>query len=133
MPRRAKLDDSETTVHETARPGSNGFDPVQMKAYIARHEALQAEIDEINQNAHDASLPHREDMAALLKEAAEAGFPKKEFKTVLRKRRLEAKVARVAASLDEDQTQTYEQLLAALGDLAGTPLGEAATDRAAHA
>lgn len=127
MPRSAKLDDETDTIHETpAKPGLNGYDGPKLQSFIDRWESVQGEIDEIMDNARDAAEPHRQDQAAIVKEAAEAGFSKKEFKAILRKRRLEDKLQHVADSLDSDQKETYEAMLAALGELAETPLGRAA-------
>ena len=131
MPKSAKLD-SKSTVHQDepapeARPAStNGFDGKKLKGFLDRFRACQREIDTIMSAAQDECAPHRDDMAAIKKEAAEAGFSKTEFATVLRKMRLEDKLNAVAAKLDEDQQNTYEMMLHALGQLADTPLGAAA-------
>jgi uncharacterized protein (UPF0335 family) len=98
----------------------------QLMSFVRRHESLQSEIDALMHEAQDACQRYREDQAVLVKEAAEAGFSKKEFKTLLRKRRLEAKLEHVADSLDSDQRETYEQFISALGQLADTELGRAA-------
>ncbi len=133
MPRSAKLDDNSETVHAApAKPGLNGYDGPKLQNFIDRWESVQDEIDEIMANARDAAEPHRQDQAAIVKEAAEAGFSKKEFKAILRKRRLEDRLAHVADSLDSDQKETYEAMLAALGALGDTPLGQAALNGGAH-
>lgn len=112
-----------------ARPGNNGFDGNKLMSFVRRVESVQAEIDEIMSAAKDSCEPHRQDRAAIVKEASEAGFSKKEFLTILRKRRLEQKVEHVADSLDEDQRDAYELMMAALGQLATTPLGQAAVNQ----
>lgn len=133
MPRKAKIDDNGEgeTIH-TSMPGSNGFDGQRLGEFIRRVEACQAEIDSVMQDAKDACASHRDDIAAIKKEAAEAGFSKTEFSAVLRKHRLEKKLEHVADSLDSEQKETYEQMLESLGELAETPLGKAALDRTEH-
>lgn len=81
------------------------------------------------QNAKAQCAPHRENIDAIKKEANEAGFPRKEFNTLVRKERLELKLERVAENLDGEQGERYEDMLHALGQLGDTPLGQAA---AAH-
>lgn len=109
---------------EGATP-SNGYG-VGLKQFLGRYEALQDDIDAILSAAKDECEPARQDQAQIVKDAADAGYSKKEFKTVLRKHRLEKRLARVADSLDANQKETYEQMLHALGELADTPLGAAA-------
>ncbi|WP_119270880.1 hypothetical protein [Taklimakanibacter deserti] len=134
MPKGAKIDDDiggnrvldDETSDKMNGPGINGK---KLMKFIKRYENVQSEIDDIMSNAQEACTPHREDQAEIVKEAAEAGFSKKEFKTILRKRRLEQKLEQVADSLDADQRETYEQFLHALGALDGTPLGQAAAGK----
>lgn len=133
MPLKAKLDgDGEEggTVH-ASRPGGNGYDGAKLKNYLDRVANCQAEIDKIMDDAKDACAPHRDDIAAIKKEAAEAGFSKTEFAAVLRKSRLEQRLEHVADSLDSEQKETYEQMLVSLAGLQDTPLGKAALEGAA--
>ena len=137
MPKSAKLDDTNKVHQDTSAPvdepiraGTNGYNATQLQSFIDRIRSCQSEIDAIMANAQDACAPHRDDIAAIKKEAAEAGFSKTEFATVLRKLRLEDRLEVVAAKLDEDQKTNYELMIEALDGLAGTPLGDAAA--AAH-
>ncbi len=137
MPKSAKLDDTNKVHQDTSAPaeqpvraGSNGYNATQLQGYVDRIRSCQSEIDAIMANAQDACAPHRDDIAAIKKEAAEAGFSKTEFATVLRKLRLEDKLEAVDAKLDEEQKTNYELMIEALDGLAGTPLGDAAA--AAH-
>ena len=137
MPKSAKLDDTNKVHQDTSAPvdepiraGTNGYNATQLQSFIDRIRSCQSEIDSIMANAQDACAPHRDDIAAIKKEAAEAGFSKTEFATVLRKLRLEDRLEVVAAKLDEDQKTNYELMIEALDGLAGTPLGDAAA--AAH-
>lgn len=136
MPKRATIDDEiggsavleDETADKMNAPGLNGK---KLLKFIKRYENVQADIDATMKAAQDECIPTREDQAAIVKEAAEAGFSKKEFKTVLRKRRLQDKIDHVADSLDADQRETYDQFLHALGDLADTELGKAASAKKA--
>jgi uncharacterized protein (UPF0335 family) len=132
MPRRAKEVENGSKELRDARPATNGFSPDKLQGFIDRVQSCQAEIDAIMERAKDACLPHREDIAVIMKEAAEDGLPKREFSTVLRRLRLEDKVEHVADKLHDEQRETYDQMLHALGKLAADigPLGQAALDAA---
>jgi uncharacterized protein (UPF0335 family) len=121
---------AEADGEPAARPGANGYDGAKLMGFVRRVEAVQAEIDTIMANAQDACEPHRQDIAQIRKDAAEEGFSKKEFATVLRKRRLEQKLEHVADSLDEPQRESFEMMMEALGQLVGTPLGDVVTNGA---
>lgn len=131
MPKRAIIDDEiggsavleDETADKMNAPGLNGK---KLLKFIKKWENVQADIDATMKAAQDECTPGREDQAEIVKEAAEAGFSKKEFRTILRKRRLENKLEHVADSLDADQRETYDQFLHALGGLADTELGKAA-------
>lgn len=131
MPRGAKIDD-EIGGHQVledegaALANSKGG---QIRGYLSRIANVQAEIDKIMENAKAACSPLREDMDAIKKEANEAGFARKEFNTLIRKERLEKRLKNVAENLDEEQLERYEDMLHALGELAETPLGQAAASQ----
>lgn len=133
MPKGAKIDDdiggNRVLDDETAEKPTTGLNGKKLMKFVKRWESLQGDIDEIMSNAKDACTPHREDQDEVVKEAAEAGFSKKEFKTLLRKRRLEERLEHVADSLDADQRETYDAFLHAIGDLAETPLGKVAASK----
>lgn len=142
MPKSAKLD-AKSKVHadetapapEVRTATSNGYDGKKLLDFVNRVEECQGEIDGIMLNAQDACAPHRDDIAAIKKEAAESGFSKTEFATILRKRRLEKKVETIDAKLDDEQKEVFDLMMhaldVALGVLSDTPLGQAATAAAA--
>ena len=122
MPKSAKLDEKSNVHADTSEPQArpaqtNGYDGKKLQSFIDRVKACQAEIDKIMQRAQDDCSPHRDDIAAIKKEAAEAGFSKTEFATVLRKLRLEERLENIDAKLDEDQKASFEMMLHALGQL----------------
>lgn len=132
MPRRAKQVENGGRELREVKPATNGFSADKLQGFIDRVQNCQAEIDQITETAKAACLPHREDIASIIKEAAEEGLPKREFSTVLRRLRLEHKLEHVADKLHDDNRETYDQMLHALGKLAADlgPLGEAALDAA---
>jgi uncharacterized protein (UPF0335 family) len=113
-------------------PATNGFDPAALQAYVDRIENLQAEIDDIAFEAREKTQPLREDIAAVKREAVDAGLGRTELAAVIRKRRLEHKSAHVGDSLDLAERSNFEQYMASLDRLAEQmgPLAEAARDRA---
>jgi uncharacterized protein (UPF0335 family) len=110
----------------------NGFDPDQLVGFVGRIEGIQAEIDDINFEARERTTPLREDIAAIKREATDAGIGRTELAAVLRKRRLEHRAAHVSDSLDLAERSNFEQMIECLDKLAEQvgPLGQAARDHA---
>lgn len=107
--------------------GHNGYDAEKMWPYIAEIEASDRMIEAIMDKARDDAEPHRQAIADQVKKAAEdGGFPKTEFKTMLRMRKLERKLAGVDGKLHDDEKMNFAMMKKALGDYASTPLGAAA-------
>ncbi len=112
-----------------AQPGSNGFDPKVLKAFVSdidrHHETLATYQGEYLKRCRDV----RDLITGVYDRAKDAGIPKKELKAVIKVRGLEKKIA--AAREDcEDGGETFDAIRHALGDLADLPLGTAALDRA---
>jgi hypothetical protein len=129
MPRKAKQVDLKEVIHK-AKPGRNGFDPDMVNDYVTRYENCQAEIDKIMRYAREEAQPQRDDQKQIVKDAAEAGLSKREFRAVLRKRRLLKKAEESADTLSEGEQLTFEQFQHALGMLSDMPLGQAVLDKA---
>ena len=133
MAKRAKkvkaTDGGEPTGVEAIR--GNGYDREMTQAFVARIEEVQYQIDEIMMKARDDCAPLREDIGAIKTEAHDAGLPRPELNSILRKRRLLAKAEDVRNKLSDDQQNNFDQLESALGMLVDTPLGAAALVRAA--
>jgi uncharacterized protein (UPF0335 family) len=71
--------------------------------------------------------PHG-DIKSILDEAKKAGVPKASLRAVVKSRELERKAVKQRAELgDLDLQDKYDLIRHALGDLADTPLGQAAT------
>jgi hypothetical protein len=122
MPRRAKPAEGN--------PGEGA----SLKDYLERAIALQFEIDRITKAAAKATKakcgPHREDLKELVREAAEAGFPRQEFNGLRKKARLEDQIEHIADDFGDDGKARYQEMLESLGEFGETPLGRAAIDEA---
>ena len=66
-------------------------------------------------------------MSDVLDRAKEAGIPKKVIKDTTKIRELNARISRIQSDGEAEDNETLEQFRFALGDLAETPLGQAAT------
>lgn len=128
--KRGQPSDDDVTIHRDAAPASNGYDGEEMMTFIEAYEAEQREIDRIMDEAKAACQPHRQELPKILKQAAEAGFAKKQFAVHLKARALDYKRAHVADALDLEQRADYELMGEALakhlGTFADTDLGRAA-------
>jgi hypothetical protein len=113
-------------------PRDNGFDPDQLAEFIGRIEYLQTEIDNINFDARVKTTPLREDIAAIKREAVDAGLGRTELSAVLRQRRFKHRAEHVSDSLDLSERANFEQMIECLDKLAEQvgPLGQAARDHA---
>jgi hypothetical protein len=124
---RGRVHKDETSGEESL---SSTFEASKVKKY---HKAIlkkYEQIDEIMEAAKEACAPHREEIAEFKKAAANAGIPKKEFSAAISYDRLEQRKQRIRTKLDDDQKDVFDNIQAALGVLADTPLGRAASRRA---
>lgn len=122
--KRSERDDADVPA------ASNGYDGDALKGYL---DAIEAEHDELDRLKSDHMLKCKgprgrikETMAAVRK--AEIKMPA--FKVVLARRLAERKLARQVAELEDDDAHAHDLMLAALGEFATTPLGQAAIARA---
>jgi uncharacterized protein (UPF0335 family) len=107
--------------------GGNGFDPAKVQSFVARIENLHSDIKSIMDAAKAQCSDIKEDISLVYDEAHEkAGIPGKALKSVLKARALERKAAEVREKLDDEIQETHDMIRHALGDLADTPLGQAA-------
>lgn len=115
----------------TPGPGHNQKDWEEASPYVARYENLQDKIDAIMADAREKCRPHRDGQKDVKTEAADAGFHKKPFAALIKRRKLIRKANEVEKGLTPEQQEDYESLCAALGELADLPLGEVALEKAA--
>jgi uncharacterized protein (UPF0335 family) len=112
------------------KEGSNSFDRDQLKGYIKEIDHEQDSIDTFQDEYAESCKPHREQIAAILETAKNAGINMKAFRTVLAEHNAERKHKRRVAKLDMMDKADYELMAEALGDYGSTPLGSAALERA---
>lgn len=117
-----------------ARPAaSNGFDPEKTKSFVERIENLHGDLDKERSAYMLACKGIRGDIKSVLDEAKDAGIPKKELKAVVKTRALAKKLEAIRDDLEGEQQDTYDMIRHAIGDLADTPLGQAALKQAPDA
>lgn len=127
MGRRKKQTDIEDAIKD-ATPRTNGFDPDKLQNYLERIESLHADIATEMATALNACRQIHGDIKQVYQEAKdEAGVPKKALKKVVKARALERKAAECREELEGDDQDSYDLIRHALGELADTPLGQAAT------
>jgi uncharacterized protein (UPF0335 family) len=113
------------------QPGKSGsFDPKKAQSYVERIEAINAEIASETGTFMAAMKEKKNDIADILEEAKSNGIGKTPLKTVIKARALTLKLEAMEEALEDEQRETYDQILHAIGDLAELPLGKAALDRA---
>lgn len=123
-PRKPK---SETPQPTPPKHG-NGFDPAKVQQAVSRIESLHGDIAKIMMAALTECKAVHGDMKEVYQEAKdESGIPKKELKRVIKARALERKAAEIRENLEAEEQDNYDLIRHALGDLADTPLGQAAT------
>lgn len=127
MAKRAKK--TEGDGHGVSALRGNGFDKAAATAFVHRVENVHAEIATEKSKFMTRCKELHSDVTAILDEAKGAGIPKKAIRNVVKKHALEAKLEDIRDSLDGDDLDSYDQLLQALGELGGTPLGQAAVAR----
>jgi uncharacterized protein (UPF0335 family) len=127
MPRTATRD-SQGDV--PAGAGHNQITAQSAKQYVDRIERLYDDLASEKGEYMRKAKTIREDIALVLDDAKTAGIPKKELKAVIKTRDLERRAQAIRDDLEADSQETFDQIRVALGDLADTPLGEAALDRA---
>lgn len=111
-------------------PRRSNFDPDMVKAFVDRVESLHNDIAS-EKGAYMATCKGiREDISSVYDEAKEKGIPKKILKLVIEQRALGRKMEDIREELEQDDQDIFDQLMLALGDLADTPLGQAATNSA---
>ncbi len=109
----------------------NGFDPAILGAFNARIENLMTDLGLEKSESMTRCKAIHQDIDEVLKEAKNAGIPKREFKAVIKKRTLLARAEEIRADLEGESVDAFDQIEFALGKFAETELGAAAVDRAA--
>lgn len=107
----------------------NTATPEMIQLFVKDIERLTEEMDSKKGEYMAWCKGHRELINRQYDAANNAGIPRKSMKATIKTRALESKIEKIADDLAEDETaaETFEQIRAALGDLADTPLGKAAS------
>ena len=106
----------------------NGIDAAP--TYVNRIENLMDDLEKEKSEFMHRAKAIRTDIKLVLAEASDAGIPKKELRAVIKTRKLESRIEKLRDELEPDEIETYDQIRFVLGDLADTPLGEAALAKA---
>jgi uncharacterized protein (UPF0335 family) len=101
------------------RAGRNGFNPDELKIFVGSIIGCLNEISELHKGIAGDVASLRADIKDSYEKARDAGIPVKALKAVIKVKRLEQALA-------PDVAEDYDQIRHALGDLADTPLGQAA-------
>jgi uncharacterized protein (UPF0335 family) len=132
MAKRVKKEsEPEDTGNGVAAFRGNGFDPAIANSFIERCERLYSGIDTLKGEFMQQCKTVHDDVKEVLKEAKNAGIPKKAMKSVLKQRKLERDIEDIRTDLEGDDQDSFDQLVVALGKFAETDLGAAAASRAA--
>ncbi len=99
--------------------------------FLKRIEAVMAAMDSRKGEYMSECKSDRQDIKDIIAEAKAGGLSAKALKGLVRYRELEKKQKALSDGLDIDDVSSFEELVEALGDYAGTPLGEAAVRKAA--
>jgi uncharacterized protein (UPF0335 family) len=118
-------------VSEQAQPKPSDLANGKSKSFVERIENLHRQKEELHSaymlECKDLSLDEQQ----VYKDAKGEGIPKKALKSVIRDRSLRRKLEAIREGLDAADQDSFDMIKHALGDLAETPLGEAALGRAA--
>lgn len=106
---------------------TNGYDPDIVSSLVSRLEALHGDLESERGQYMQRCRTIRDDIKDVLQAAAdEDGIPKKALKAIIRERQLLAKIDDLVGGLEAEDSDGFERLKLALGDLDDTPLGNAA-------
>jgi hypothetical protein len=108
---------------------SNGYDGDELKGYLDAIEAEHEELDKLKSAHMLACKGPRGRIKETMDAVREAEIKMPAFKAVLARRLAERKLARQVAELEDDDAHAHGLMLAALGEFATTPLGQAAIAR----
>lgn len=109
---------------------TNGFDPKKTSAYVKRIDSVYRQLESLKGKYMSECKGYRKDITDILDEAKSIGIPKKAFKSYLRERELLSKAADVRDELEGDDQDSFDMIKQAMGELADTPLGQAALSKA---
>ena len=116
---------------ENAADVTNGPSSEDMKEFVAGIEAEHKKLVDLKMSYMRECQVHRANIKGILDDAKDKGLDKKSVKAVVRSRALERKAKAAREDLADIVLQDeYDKIRRALGDLADTPLGQAASKAA---
>lgn len=116
---------AETETHD----GRNSIDPQMLNRYVSDIERKFDEIATLTGEHMNRCKQRRDEIKAYKKQAKKAGIPLKELNALIDQRKLERKIAELRDDMEEDQVETLDMMIEALGEFGDSPLGAAAIDR----
>lgn len=108
----------------------NGFDKKLTTLYVTEYEKIEDGIATRKGEYMAWAKGERERQSEVLERAKDSGLPKKDLKDVIKIRQLQGRIDDIVDNEDEERAETIEMIRHALGDLADTPLGQAAEKKA---
>jgi hypothetical protein len=119
-----------------AREGERGgkgdnkrFDGKALADMLETIAAAEARIRKRNEETSKKNQPDRDEIKQARADMVESGCPSIELAALIRKHKLQRKIDTIDEKLDNEQKETFAEMVEALGGLADLPLGEAAKAR----
>jgi len=106
-------------------PAANSIEGIAAP-FVERIENLNRDLEKLKSDYMNECKAVRADIKEVVGEADDKGVPKKALKGIVKYRALERKKNAIGDGMDIDEQSKFESLVAALGALDGTPLGDAA-------
>lgn len=108
----------------------NGYDRALLEQFLTEIDDTDERLASLKGEYMASCKGPRGDIRAVFDQAKDAGIPVRAFKTLVKNRRLDRKIANNTARLEADDASEYEKLVTDLGDFVDLPLGQAALRRA---
>ena len=108
---------------------TNGYNPEQFEKFLSEIDDADERLATLKSEYMSKCKGPCGDIAAVFEAAKDAGVPVRAFKTLVKNRRLNRKIEKNVAKLEADDADSYDGLIAALGDFVNLPLGQAAANR----
>jgi hypothetical protein len=111
------------------REGSNGFDPVELRSYLAEIDTEHDELDSLLGSYRESCKGPRGRIASIKAKVKKNGVNSLAFNELVQKRQAERRHKKRLAALDLADKADFDEMEEALGDFKDTPLGAAAMER----
>lgn len=125
----ANDDDAGETKGGGKGHNSKKFDGELLKEALEDIAALELKMQKRVEAANKQNEPDRQKIKQIKDDLVDSGIPARELGVLLRKVKLERKLANVDDQLDDEGKEVFANLVEALGPFKDTPLGQAAVKR----